>query len=330
MSERGQAIDAFLAASGWAGAEHKLLAADASFRRYERVTQQGKTAVLMDAPPPKENVRPFIHIAELLQKMGLSAPRILARDEVAGFLLLEDFGDRTFTRALAAGADEGTLYRLALDTLIELHRRWQPSDGAGLPALDLELLVGGVLLFTDWYLPAVTGKETPANLRADYEAIWRQTLAEVGARRDTLVLRDYHVDNLMILTGRQGIAACGLLDFQDAAIGTYAYDVTMLLRDARRAIPKALEAELYQRYLAGMPGIDVAQFEKDFALISAQRAARLVGLWRRLERRDNKPRYLQFAPRTWTLLEEALQHPALGPVKAWFDHEVPAELRRAP
>src|SRR5690606_23666403 len=212
-------------------AERRVLAADASFRRYDRLARDGERAVLVDAPPPQENVKIFHHIAECLLDVGLSAPRPLAMDAEAGSLLLEDFGDRTFTRALKAGADEVELYRLATDTLVALHQRWGTED-AGLPPYDAERLLAEAALLVDWFLPATTGRPTPAVQRDAYLAAWREVLPAMLAVPHKLVLRDYHVDNLMVLEGRENVARCGLLDFQDAVIGPIIYDLVSLLEDA--------------------------------------------------------------------------------------------------
>jgi hypothetical protein len=225
----------FLESAGWGEAERRVLAADASFRRYDRLTRGADRAVLMDAPPPQENAKVFHDIACCLLDIELSAPRPLAIDDKAGFLLLEDFGDRTFTRALKEGADEAELYRLATDTLVALHQRWWP-DVPGLPPYDEERLLAEVALLVDWYLPAMTGQETPPAQRESYLTAWREVVPAMLAVPHKLVLRDYHVDNLMVVEGRAGIARCGLLDFQDAVIGPISYDLVSLLEDARRDV----------------------------------------------------------------------------------------------
>ncbi|MHA1153958.1 MAG: aminoglycoside phosphotransferase family protein [Alphaproteobacteria bacterium] len=330
MTERARAISEFLATAGWADAERRLLAADASFRRYERLSRDGASRVLMDAPPPRENVRAFDQIARTLIDLGLSAPRPLEIDEAAGLMLLEDFGDRTFTRALAEDADEATLYRLAIDSLIVLHRRWRPVSGAEPPPYDNARLLDEALLLPDWFLPALRGAPTPEPVRAAYIEAWRTVLARARAVPDCLVLRDYHVDNLMLLEGREGVAACGLLDFQDAVIGPIAYDVVSLLEDARRDIDSGVAAEMLARYLDAFPELDRARFMESYAVLGAQRAAKIVGIFTRLSRRDEKDQYLHHIPRVWRILTADLEHPALAPVKAWFDREVPAADRSAP
>jgi len=330
--DRAASIEAFLTAAGWSGASRHLLAADASFRHYDRVTRGDARAVLMVAPPPKENVAAFLRIANRLIGLGLSAPSPLHVDESAGLLLLEDFGDRTFTRALVEKVEETMLYGLAIDTLIALHRTWQPGaqDTKDLPAYDDERLLSEVALLTEWFLPEVRGLDTPEDLKASYLDAWRAVLPKVRGVPDTLVLRDYHVDNLMLLEGREGIAACGLLDFQDAVIGPASYDVVSLLEDARRDISPEIVEVMLARYLNAFPGQNRVAFQESYVILGAQRAAKIIGIFTRLQRRDGKAGYLRHMPRLWRLLEVGLEQSVLAPVKAWFDREVPAELRIAP
>jgi len=339
MPERDAAIEAFLDAAGWGGATRRLLAADASFRRYERVTRDGARIVLMDAPPPQENVQAFLRVAHRLLDLGLSAPRPHRIDAAHGLVLLDDFGDRTFTRALAEGVDEGFLYELAIDTLVALHRRWRPemtapADEAGaqdtLPPYDDRRLLDEAALLPDWFLPALRGAPVDAGLRESYLAAWRAVLPLARGVPEVLVLRDYHVDNLMLLEGRDGVAACGLLDFQDAVIGPSAYDVVSLLEDARRDVSPPIVSGMLARYLAAFPELDPEAFRLSYSVLGAQRAAKIVGIFTRLSWRDGKAQYLGHVPRVWRLLESGLAHPALAPLKAWFDREVPDAERVAP
>ncbi len=323
-------IEDFLVAAGWAGAERRLLAADASFRRYERLVHAGTSLVLMDAPPPMENVRAFHQVACALIELGLSAPRAVEVNEAAGLMLLEDFGDRTFTRALAEGAEEALLYRLAIDSLIALHRRWRPQPDHVVPPYDDARLLDEALLLTDWFLPAVRGAPTPESERESYIEAWRAVFPRARTLPDCLVLRDYHVDNLMLLEGREGVAACGLLDFQDAVIGPVSYDVVSLLEDARRDIPAELVGDMLARYLAAFPGLDRQAFLESYAVLGAQRSAKIIGIFTRLSRRDGKDQYLHHIARVWRILEADLEHSALAPVKAWFDRQVPAGERVTP
>ena len=331
MAERDFAIETFLGAAGWAGARLEPLAADASFRRYERLRLNDRVAVLMDAPPPKEDVRPFVRVARHLVQLGFSAPRVIAEDVKRGFLLLEDLGDATYTRRLATGADEDELYFLAVDTLIRLHELVVAETvPAGTLAYDLEHLLAEAMLLPEWYLPAVTGRPTPAADTAAYRQAWTEALAEIAERRETLVLRDYHVDNLMWLPERDGIARCGLLDFQDALAGARAYDVMSLIEDARRDIRPALRHHCIARYLEAFPKLDPAGFASDIAVLGAGRHAKVIGIFTRLWRRDGKPHYLGHIPRVWRLLENSLADPHMRPVLAWFDATIPPSLRRQP
>jgi aminoglycoside/choline kinase family phosphotransferase len=307
------------------------LAADASFRRYFRV-QLGErgTRVAMDAPPLHEDAAPFVHIAELLLELGLSAPRVEAADLANGFILLEDLGSTTYTRALAEGADEHALYALATDTLAVLHTRWHPGLGEEIPLYDEVALLDEASLLIDWYWPAVRGEACPAAVRDEFLAVWREVLGEAARLKPTLVLRDYHVDNLMVIDGRDGVAACGLLDFQDARIGSPAYDLVSLLRDARRDVPAALQREMLARYQAARPQLSPDDFETAYWILGAQRTTKVIGIFTRLDRRDHKPGYLVHMPRLWRLLAEELAHPALAPVCRWYERHLPQGLRTTP
>jgi len=330
MAEREARIAGFLAAAGWGDARRDALAGDASFRRYHRLSRDGATAMLMDAPPPQEDVRPFLAIARRLQSLGLSAPRILAEDVASGLLLLEDFGDDTYTRLLAKGEDERALYALAVDVLIALHRAFVPAAGTALSPYDDARLLTEAALLTDWYLPAITGQPTPPAWREDYLDRWRGLFPIARAIPDSLVLRDYHVDNLMRLSGRAGIGACGLLDFQDAVLGPLTYDLVSLLEDARRDIAPDLVAAMRARYLAAFPALDRAAFSASFAVLGAQRHCKVIGIFTRLDRRDHKPRYLVHIERLWRLLAADFQHPVLAPIEDWLDRHIPRALRVTP
>jgi aminoglycoside/choline kinase family phosphotransferase len=331
MAERPQRIQRFLDQAGWGGVPRRPLAGDASFRRYERLEDSnGRRAVLMDAPPPHENVQPFLAIARLLRGLGFSAPEIIAEDTEAGLVLLEDFGDSTYARAISAGAAEEPLYALAVDLLIALHRRFETAQWVGVPPYDDERLLTEAALLVDWYLPAISGKPAEPKLREEYLALWRALLPVARQVPASLVLRDYHVDNLMLLPGREGLAACGLLDFQDAVIGPRSYDLVSLLEDARRDVARDLAEAMVARYLAAFPELDPATFRASYAVLGAQRNCKIVGIFTRLCKRDGKPIYLQHIPRVWRLIEQDLQHAALTPVALWLDRHFPPAMRRVP
>jgi N-acetylmuramate 1-kinase len=332
MTDRTRHLVEFLTEAGWGAARRRPLAGDASFRRYERLSLGERRAVLMDAPPPQEDVNAFHRVERLLLSLGLTAPQALAVEPAEGFMLLEDLGDRTFTRALAEGADEWALYELAVDVLVHLHARADAAVLAAepLPAYDDQRLIEEALLLTDWYLPALRGAETPAAARAAYVEAWRAVFPLARRVPPSLVLRDYHVDNLMVLDDRQGIAGCGLLDFQDAVVGPRSYDLVSLLEDARRDLPAELVDAMLARYLAAFPEIDPTVFRASYAILGAQRNAKIIGIFTRLSRRDGKDQYLRHIPRVWRLLEGDLTARELAPVKAWFDVVLPPAERRVP
>ena len=286
----------------------------------------------MDAPPEHEDVRPFVHVARLLTRHGYSAPEIYAEDVANGLLLLEDLGDDTFTRVLAADLPERehTLYRVSVDLLIDLHGRSPKDMTEGVPPYDDTRLNDEAVLLIDWYLPAVTGETVPESLRREYLAIWTELYAIARAIPVSLVLRDFHVDNLIWLPERPGVAACGLLDFQDAVAGPVSYDLMSLLEDARRDIDPGLIQEMRERYLTAFPALDRAAFNASYAVLGAQRHAKVIGIFTRLARRDRKFGYLVHIPRVWRLLEGSLAHPALKPMADWMREYIPPDLRRTP
>ena len=314
----------FLAASGWGGARIDPLAGDASFRRYFRIVHDdGRRAVLMDAPPPHEDPRPFVAVAEWLSAIGLSAPEILARDLDHGLLLLGDFGDdRLRERLDAEDGREAELYAVATDVLVHLHRH---PPMPGLPAHGLEQWLDEVALFTDWYAAAL-------GLRVDahaYREAWRAVLGPItgDGLGPVTVLRDFHAENIMLVEGRSGIEGFGLLDFQDARAGHPAYDLASVLEDARRDVSPEIERDMLDRYIAAAGNGEA--FEAAYWALAAQRNTRILGVFVRLWKRDGKPGYRKFQPRMWGLLERDLAHPALAPIKGWFDANVPASARAA-
>ncbi|MFO1058387.1 MAG: phosphotransferase [Dongiaceae bacterium] len=329
---RGREADiaAFLAGTGWAGAARRRIAGDASLRRYDRLSRDGASVVLMDAPPPEEDVRPFVAVAGLLRRAGLSAPAILAADERRGLLLLEDFGDDTYSRLLAAGAAEAPLYELAVDVLAALRRQVPAEAVAGLPAFDEPAILAGVERFVDWYWPAVAGAPADAALRDSFRAAWRAVLPRRHALPDGMALFDYHVDNLMLLPGRAGVAACGLLDFQGAVRAPLCFDLMSLVEDARRDLSPGLAERLVARYRAAFPEDGDDAFATAWAVMGAQRHVRILGTFARLRVRDGKAGYSRHMPRVWGYLEAAAAHPALAPVAAWLDARLPAAWRGLP
>lgn len=312
------AAPAFLAANGWAGAEIAPLAGDASFRRYFRVRAGTRRAILMDAPPPHEDPRPFVSVAGWLSQRGFAAPAILASDLEKGFVLIEDFGDARMREAIDDDPDAAlALYAAAVDVLIGLRAHpagdWRRYDRAELHR-EAALLV-------EWYCPAL-GLDVDA---AGYTAAWDAVLKHAEADRAVTVLRDFHAENLMLVGADRRL---GLLDFQDALAGHAAYDLVSLLQDARRDVDPALEEAMLARYCAATGEGDA--FMRAYHVLGAQRNAKIIGIFTRLWQRDGKPRYPALCPRVWAYLERDLTFPELAPVAAWFDANIPPELRGDP
>lgn len=314
-------VDDFLAEAGWSGAEIEPLPGDASFRRYFRIRTGDRRAMLMDAPPPHEDPRPFLHVGKWLTGQGLRAPLIYAERPEAGLVLIEDFGPARMRDWLDAHPEgEEAVYRKAIDALVELHQRPPgPFD-----RYSLETYLREVSLLPDWFCVAA-GIEVNA---MEFDAAWRAVLEPLLDRQTpgVTVLRDYHAENIMLLApeadhgGEQG-----LIDFQDALVGHPAYDLVSLLQDARRDVSPQLEAAMLDHYRAAMP--THTAFDADYASLGAQRNAKIVGIFARLWRRDGKPRYLPMIPRVWEAMERDLAHPALAPVAHWFDTNIPAAVR---
>lgn len=313
------AAPAFLAQAGWEHAAIVPLAGDASFRRYFRVIDGARRAVLMDAPPPHEDPRPFIAIAEHLTGQGFAAPQILARDLAEGLVLIEDFGDLRVKEHLEELPEEElAVYTRAVDLLAELHR----LPAAQLPPYDRAVYQREAGLLTEWYCPAIGLPVDEQGYARAWDAVL--PLVEQSASRAVTVLRDYHAENIMLID-RTASHGLGLLDFQDALAGHPAYDLVSLLQDARRDVPPAVEAAMLDHYRAvARPPAD---FDAAYAVLGAQRNAKIIGIFTRLWKRDGKPRYLSFLPRMWGLLERDLAHPALEPVTQWFAANIPADKR---
>lgn len=311
--------DAFLTQAGWGGATIEALPGDASFRRYFRIRRSNGNAMLMHAPPPTEDPEPFLRSAKWLDANGMRAPHVLAEDAGQGFVLLEDFGEIRMREYLDAWPqDEEEVYRRAIDALLQL-RKLPPGPFTGYTLAEYQR---EAKLFVDWFVPA---RQLYVDSRTWANA-WEQVLMRLLPRQrpGVTVLRDYHAENIMLLGG---LDKQGLLDFQDALVGHPAYDLVSLLQDARREVSPELEQRMLNYYCERCG--EGEDFLADYAVLGAQRNAKIVGIFVRLWKRDGKPRYLDYIPRVWALMERDLAHPALAPVAEWFDANIPAELRAA-
>ncbi len=353
--DREAARHRFLSAAGWSSAAANPLAGDASTRAYERLELKGRRAILMNAPPGAEeaacppkadtderkrlgynavarlagpNLNAFVALAVTLHGAGLSAPEIYFSDAVNGFALMEDLGDDLFVRAVDAGSNEDTLYAAAIDTLLALRKAAPPAPKTSTyqmldydhPALEIE-----TKLLIDWYWKLRRGEPASPTLQTDYSSAWAPALMALSAPH-IIVLRDYHAENLLWMPEREGVARVGLIDFQDALFGCAAYDLVSLLEDARRDVSPNLAEAMLNRYCHGAArqgSFDEDQFRHEYAILGAQRNAKILGIFARLSERDGKRRYLDFIPRVEAHFRNNLHDPALRTVRDFFSKHLP-------
>lgn len=268
--------------------------ADASFRRYFRVTADDQTWVAMDAPPPREDCRPFVHVAQLMHAAGLHVPEIVEQDIERGFLLLTDLGRETYLHVLKED-NADALFADAVDTLI----RWQLASRDGvLPPYDEALLQRELDLFPDWYIERHLGRTLTVDQRNALNAVNARLIDAALAQPRTYVHRDYMPRNLMISTPNPGV-----LDFQDAVYGPITYDVVSLFRDAFISWEEERVLDWAVRYWekarrAGLPvRADFAEFYQDFEWMGLQRHLKVLGIFARICHRDGKPGYVEDTPR---------------------------------
>lgn len=307
MTERTGLASAFLESAGWGTAAKTPLAGDASARRYFRLKRGDLAAVLMDAPADRgEDIAPFVRMARWLRGAGFSAPDILAEDADRGFLLLEDLGDDLFASLMAEDPSrEVPLYSAAADFLTDLHRHQPPG---WLVPYDPRTLGEMVRITSEWYLPALGADPSAAE---DLPALVRDAGERLLSDTSVVCLRDFHAENLIWLPEREGTARVGVLDFQDAFAGHPAYDLVSLLQDARRDVPRPVEAMIVARFLDAN-GYEHERFSAAYALLGAQRNLRILGVFARLALSAGKPQYLRLIPRVWGYVRRNLAHPELA------------------
>jgi aminoglycoside/choline kinase family phosphotransferase len=292
--------------------------ADASFRRYWRATVAGRSHIVMDAPPDKEDCRPFLHVAGLFAAAGVHVPAVRAHDLESGFLLLEDLGDATYLDAFERRADPAPLYAAATDALIRIQLASRPGV---LPEYDRALLERELGLFPEWYVARELGRELAPADRGVLQTAFEALLANTLAQPRVYVHRDYHSRNLMLSDPMPGV-----LDFQDAVHGPVTYDLVSLLRDAYVRWDEAQVIDWAVRYWerarqAGLPvRADFAEFYRDFEWMGVQRQLKVVGIFSRLCHRDGKSRYLADIPRVLAyLLAACRRYRELAPLAGLVD-----------
>lgn len=334
------AIRDFLRRSGAKEVRRLPFPADASARRYERIRQSGMPdRILMDAPRAERtgaaatyaatahiaaDVLPFVAIAERLAAMGLSAPRIDAHDLDAGLVLLEDLGAQGVLQP--DGTPDPERYAATAEALAHLHDlpfdpdiRLSTGETYRVPAFDRAAMLAELSLMPDWYLPARNGAPVAAPERDAFFAIWNRTLDAIARAETHLLLRDVHSPNLLWRAERSGHARVGIIDFQDAMVGPTAYDLASLGQDARVDVPADLEDALIDAYLAARARVDETGFRHAYAVMAAQRATKILGIFVRLHERDGKAQYRRHIPRLQRYLMRTLEHPELGALKTFYE-----------
>ncbi|WP_185984036.1 tRNA (adenosine(37)-N6)-threonylcarbamoyltransferase complex ATPase subunit type 1 TsaE [Aureimonas mangrovi] len=334
------------AGAGAATARRRPFPGDASARRYEHIQRDGEPSlVLMDAPrmpagPPVRgslsyaeiahtalDILPFVAIAETLHAAGFSVPQVHASDITHGFVLLEDLGAEGIVDA--EGRPIAERYEAVAECLADLHAAdiaAELTTTAGehhkVPFFDFEAMAIEVDLLPSWFLPRARGRRTHPQEAGAFAAEWRKLFEAIAGGETRLLLRDIHSPNILWQENRKGCRRIGILDFQDAMIGPTAYDLASLAQDARVDIPAALEADIvaaYHRSRADDPDFDAEAFSRDYAVMAAQRASKILGIFVRLHERDGKPQYLRHIPRIQGYLKRTLEHPALAGLKALYE-----------
>ncbi len=309
MADRAAPIRDFLQGAGWGAALRRPLAGDASDRSYERLVLNGKTAILMNAPPGHgDDPADFVRIAGYLRGIGLSAPEFLKQDLTQGFLLMEDFGDALFAGILQADPTRDcALYGAATDVLIHLARAPLPP---GLPDLSApDWARAATLALTDYAQPLIGRSDATG-----FEGALTSALRRHADGPRIFIHRDFHAENLILLPERPGLRQTGLLDFQLGQGGQPGYDLVSLLQDARHDVSPQIESAMIARYSCAL-SLDPADFAASYAALGAQRALRILGIFARLARHSGKPRYLPMLPRVWDHLQRNLRHPALSDLR---------------
>lgn len=353
MTHRSEIIEKFLTAAHWQTATRQPLAGDASTRSYTKLIKPDETRLLMDAPPQAEtvtcpveatpsqrqelgynalarlaggNLNAFRQLATRLRHEGIATPEIYAADAQQGLALMEFLGDQLFKTAIEQGQDELTLYRAATDVLSHLHRRHISiaSPDYTLQTYDQTAMLAEIDLLSEWYIPFTNDAHLSEKAYNDYMNIWQQLLTQLSPLR-VIVLRDYHAENLIWREQRKGLARVGVIDFQDALIGQPAYDLVSLLEDARRDVDPGTVLAVRQYYHdthKNDSDYDKDIFSKDFDILAAQRNAKILGIFARLVRRDQKPAYEALLPRVRNHFKNDLLSNHLTPLRLWAEQHM--------
>ena len=293
---------------------------DASFRKYFRVDKK----ILMDADPHLgEDVGSFININHVLREFKLNVPKIFTIDKENGFLLLEDLGENIFSQILNSENEE-QLYKQAIDVLVEIYKKDlnKFSNFTFLEKYSVEKLQDESQLFIEWYLKKYLKINITDTDIKDFKDIINKIFNNLDTKFEKLVLRDYHVDNLILQKSKLGLKQVGILDFQDAVLGSSSYDLISIIEDVRRPISKDLKNILI-KYFIDSTGYHPNQLEKELAFYSVQRNLKILGIFSRLNLRDNKSKYMGYNDNAWKYIESNLNNPTMSDLKVWLKKILP-------
>ena len=294
------------------------LLGDAGLRNYYRAKSGDKSYIVMDYPDHPFLLQRFIDISKHINLIGLSSPQIIAKDIKNGFLLLEDFGSvsmKDYLLNCTSSKERDEAYYLAIDLLLWIQSQSVPTY---LKNFDTALLLAELKIFIEWYVPYAYQQRIGKKQLEEFEAIWQDILSLQSPMPQCLVLKDYHVENIMHLGDRAGLMKLGLLDFQDALIGSPVYDLVSILEDARIDVSQE-NAIKYIEYFCRKNDMDMEQVMLEYHILGAQRNSRILGVFARKAMRDSDTNYLKYIPRVLKYLNNDLSHSALAPLKSWFD-----------
>ncbi len=317
MDARIELLNKFIKSNNILKNDMYLIETDASFRKYYRII--GNNTLIMDAPYESgESVKSFHLIDKILLEMGISAPVIHSIDENNGFILLEDLGDKIFSRILNH-ENEYKLYKNAIDVLahIYLESHEKKFNKKEIPFYSIDKLLEESNLFCDWFMEKHCQIKLTNKEKLEYQEILKKIFKGIDSINSSLVLRDYHVDNLILLKDRKGIKQVGVIDFQDAVIGSNIYDLVSLLEDVRRPITVQLKEQLIEEYIY-ITNYDRKKIFKEMRFFSVQRNLKIIGIFSRLKYRDQKPKYMELINNAWNFINLHLEDPSFIELKSWI------------
>ena len=317
MDARIELLNKFIKSNNILNNDMRPIETDASFRKYYRIS--GNNTLIMDAPYENgESVKSFHLIDKILLEMGLSAPAIYNIDENNGFILLEDLGDQIFSRILN-DENEYALYQNAIGVLahIYLESNEKKFNKNEIPFYSIDKLLEESNLFCDWFIEKHCQIKLTNKEKLEYQEILKKIFKGIDSTNSSLVLRDYHVDNLILLKDRKGINQVGVIDFQDAVIGSNIYDLVSLLEDVRRPITVQLKEQLIEEYIY-ITNYDRKKLFKEMRFFSVQRNLKIIGIFSRLKYRDQKPKYMELINNAWNFINLHLEDPSFIELKSWI------------